>query len=314
MFLEASFLCSAKVSSVCMQRVNLGHACMHVCNSACQNTAISLCGNKNKKDFNQEGSGECSFIYYIHHLFAFFAMSSAKENVDDKTTTKKKIILVVTNVDRYDDPKHPTGLWISELTHAYDVFAANGYEQKIISPKGGKSPLEPRSLKWPLFDASAKGWVNDKEKMSLLESTARPEEVDAKEYDAIYFTGGHAVMWDFPEDEGLQELTREIYEKGGIVSSVCHGFVGLLNVRLSDGNLLVKDKKLTGYSWFEEILAGVSKQVPFNSEQKMKDQGANYQKAFLPFVSNVYIDDRLVTGQNPQSAKETAEKVVSLLK
>lgn len=289
------------------------YACMHVCNSACQNTAISLCGNKNKKDLIRKGAGKDLLFFYIHHLFAFFAMSSTTDNVDVKRTTKKKILLVVTNVDRYDDPKHPTGLWISELTHAYDVFAANGYEQKIISPKGGKSPLEPRSLKWPLFDASAKGWVNDKEKMSLLESTVRPEEVDAKEYDAIYFTGGHAVMWDFPEDEGLQKLTREIYEKGGIVSSVCHGFVGLLNVRLSDGNLLVKDKKLTGYSWFEEILAGVSKQVPFNSEQKMKDQGANYQKAFLPFVSNVYIDDRLVTGQNPQSAKETAEKVVSLL-
>lgn len=225
----------------------------------------------------------------------------------------KKILLVVTNVDRYDDPKHPTGLWISELTHAYDIFAAQGFQQTIISPKGGKSPLEPRSLKWPVYDASAKAWVNDKEKMALLDSTLKPQDIDPNEYDAIYFTGGHAVMWDFPEDEGLQKLTREIYEKGGVVSSVCHGYVGLLNVRLSDGNLLVKSKKVTGYSWNEEILAGVSKNVPYNSEQKMKDQGANYQKAFLPFVSTVYVDDHLVTGQNPQSAKETAKKVVSLL-
>lgn len=226
----------------------------------------------------------------------------------------KKILLVVTNVDRYDDPKHPTGLWISELTHAYDVFAANGFQQTIISPKGGKSPLEPRSLKWPVYDASAKSWVNDKEKMALLDSTLKPEDIDPNEYDAIYFTGGHAVMWDFPNDENLQNLTKQIYENGGVVSSVCHGYVGLLNVRLSNGELLVKDKKVTGYSWFEEILAGVSKIVPYNSEQKMKDQGAKYQKALLPFVSTVYIDDRLVTGQNPQSAKETAEKVVSLLK
>ena len=232
--------------------------------------------------------------------------------IDNKTA--KKILLVVTNVDRYNDPKHPTGLWISELTHAYDVFAANGFEQTIISPKGGKSPLEPRSLKWPVYDASAKSWVNDKEKMALLDSTLKPQDIDPTEYDAIYFTGGHAVMWDFPNDESLQNLTRQIYENGGVVSSVCHGYVGLLNVRLSNGELLVKDKKVTGYSWFEEILAGVSKSVPYNSEQKMKDQGAKYQKALFPFVSTVYVDDRLVTGQNPQSAKETAEKVVSLLK
>lgn len=229
------------------------------------------------------------------------------------TTSPKRILLVVTNVDKYDDPKHPTGLWISELTHAYDVFAAKGYEQTIVSPKGGKSPLEPRSLNWPVYDGSAKAWVNDKDKMALLDSTKRPDEIDPKQFDAIYFTGGHAVMWDFLDDKGLQQLSRAIWEQGGVVSSVCHGYVGLLNTRLSDDSLLVKDRKVTGYSWFEEILAGVSGKVPYNSEQEMKNRGAQYKKAFLPFVSYVQVDDRLVTGQNPQSAKETATKVVELL-
>lgn len=58
----------------------------------------------------------------------------------------KRILLVVTNVGQYEtDPSHPTGLWLSELTHAHDLFAAQGYEQTIISPRGGKSPLEPRA-------------------------------------------------------------------------------------------------------------------------------------------------------------------------
>ena len=34
----------------------------------------------------------------------------------------KRILNVVTNVGHYDDPSHPTGLWLSELTHAWDVF------------------------------------------------------------------------------------------------------------------------------------------------------------------------------------------------
>lgn len=58
----------------------------------------------------------------------------------------KRILHVVTNVSHYADPGEPTGLWLSELTHAYDVFEAEGYEQRIVSPKGGKSPLEPRAL------------------------------------------------------------------------------------------------------------------------------------------------------------------------
>ncbi|WP_442756556.1 type 1 glutamine amidotransferase domain-containing protein [Methylocystis sp. JAN1] len=226
----------------------------------------------------------------------------------------KRILHVVSNVAHYDDPSHPTGLWLSELTHAYDVFAEKGYEQRIVSPKGGVSPLEPRALKWPLLDASAKAWLADKSRMELLSTTARPDEIDPADYDVIYFTGGHAVMWDFPESEGLQRITRAIWERGGIVSSVCHGYCGLLNTKLSDGALLVAGKRLTGFSWAEEVLAGVAKYMPYNAEAEMKRRGARYQKALLPFISYAVADGRLVTGQNPWSARATAVKVAALLR
>jgi len=225
----------------------------------------------------------------------------------------KRVLHVVTNVAHYDDPSEPTGLWLSELTHAWDVFAEKGFEQRIMSPKGGLSPLEPRALKWPLLDASAKAWLADEKRMALLSTTARPDEIDPADYDAIYFTGGHAVMWDFPDDAGLQGITRAIWERGGIVSSVCHGYCGLLNTTLSDGRLLVAGKRVTGFSWTEEVLAGVAKKMPYNAEEEMKRRGARYQKAFLPFVSHAVVDGRLVTGQNPFSAKATAKKVAALL-
>lgn len=125
----------------------------------------------------------------------------------------KRILHVVTNVANYDDPDEPTGLWLSELTHAWDHFEAQGYEQVIVSPKGGLSPLEPRALKWPLLDASAKSWLDNPQRMALLSNTKRPDEIDPTLFDAIYFTGGHAVMWDFPDDAGLQALTRAIWEQ-----------------------------------------------------------------------------------------------------
>ncbi len=224
-----------------------------------------------------------------------------------------RILNVVTNVGHYDDPSHPTGLWLSELSHAWDVFEEHGFEQTIVSPAGGPVPLEPRSLKFPSYDRSAKAWHADPERMALLENTASPDDVDAADYDAIYFTGGHAVMYDFPDNEGLQRLTREIWEKGGIVASVCHGYCGLLNTRLSDGSLLVAGRKVTGFAWKEEVLAGVDKLVPYNAEEEMKSRGARYEKALLPFVSYAVVDGRLVTGQNPGSAKETATKIAALL-
>lgn len=225
----------------------------------------------------------------------------------------KRILNVVSNVAHYADPSEPTGLWLSELTHAYDVFAAKGFAQRIVSPKGGLSPLEPRALKWPLLDASAKAWLADDARMALLSSTARPEDIDPADFDAIYFTGGHAVMWDFPDSEGLQAITRAIWERGGVVSAVCHGYCGLLNTKLSDGTSLVAGKRVTGFSWREEILAGVAKKMPYNAEEEMKRRGTRYEKAFLPFVSYAVVDGRLVTGQNPSSAKATAQKVALLL-
>ena len=193
----------------------------------------------------------------------------------------KGILNMVTNVGQYADGEHPTGLWLSELTHAWEVFDEAGFEQTLVSPAGGEVPLEPR--------------------------------VDSADYDAIYFTGGHAVMYDFPGSAGLQRITRELYERGAIVSSVCHGYCGLLDVTLSDGSYLIAGKKMTGFAWLEERLARVDKLVPYNAEAKAKERGAHYEKGTLPFLSYAVVDGNLVTGQNPGSAKETAEKVAVLL-
>lgn len=225
----------------------------------------------------------------------------------------RRILHVVSNVGHFDDPSHPTGLWLSELTHAYNLFEAKGFEQRIMSPRGGVSPLEPRALKWPLLDASAKAWLENRNRMALLADTARPEDIDPADFDAIYFTGGHAVMWDFPDSAGLQRITRAIFERGGVVSAVCHGYCGLLNTKLSDGSLLVSGRRITGFSWREEILAGVARDMPYNAELEMKLRGARYEKALLPFVPKAVVDGRLVTGQNPASAKVTATRVIELL-
>jgi putative intracellular protease/amidase len=225
----------------------------------------------------------------------------------------KRILNVVTNVGHYDDASHPTGLWLSELTHAWHVFEQAGFEQTLVSPAGGAVPLEPRALKFPNYDRTAKAWRADPGKMALLEDTLSPEEVDSADYDAIYFTGGHAVMYDFLDSEGLQRITRELYERGAVVSSVCHGYCGLLNTKVSDGSHLIAGRRMTGFAWREEELAKVAELVPYNAERLAKERGALYEKARLPFLPYAVVDGNLVTGQNPASAKRTAKEVVGLL-
>jgi putative intracellular protease/amidase len=84
-------------------------------------------------------------------------------------------------------------------------------------------------------------------------------------------------------------------------------------VTLSDGAALVAARRLTGFSWTEEVLAGVAMAMPYNAEAEMKKRGALYGKAVLPFAPHVVVDGRLVTGQNPFSARKTARQVVALL-
>jgi putative intracellular protease/amidase len=120
-------------------------------------------------------------------------------------------------------------------------------------------------------------------------------------------------MYDFPDSEGLQQITRDLYERGAVVSSVCHGYCGLLNTKLSDGTYLIAGKHMTGFAWREEELAKVDKLVPYDAEKLAKERGALYEKAKLPFVPYAVVDGNLVTGQNPASAKKTAKAVVELL-
>src|SRR5690606_30744617 len=169
------------------------------------------------------------------------------------------------------------------------------------------------TLRFPNYDRIAKTWRDEPGRMALLESTLSPDAMDAADVDAICFTGGHAVMYDFPESDGLQRLSREIWENGGVVSSVCHGYCGLLNTTLSDGTLLIAGRRMTGFSWREEELARVDHLVPYNAEQAAKQRGAHYEKARIPFISHTVVDGRPVTGQNPGSAKATAKDVVAAL-
>src|SRR5579871_5328719 len=121
-------------------------------------------------------------------------------------------------------------------------------------------------------------------------------------------------MYDFPNDATMQSIIKEQYERDKIVAAICHGVGGLLNVKLSDGEYLIKGKKLTGFDWFEETIARRKREVPFNLEAALKQRDVNYQKAFIPMTSKVVVDGNLITGQNPFSSKEMAKVIMQQLK
>jgi len=226
----------------------------------------------------------------------------------------KKALIVVTNHSYFNDADtEPTGLWLSELTHFYDQFEQAGIAMDIVSPKGGKVPIDSRSLGFFMLDKATKKRYQDANFMALLDNTKPLSEVDHNDYELLYFAGGHGAMWDFVGNELLDTLTREMYETNKIVAAVCHGVAALQNVQLSNGEYLLKGKKGTGFPYFDEAIAGVKKSVPYNLEKNLKNRGMSYSKAFLPLMGHTVVDGLLVTGQNPNSALDTAKAALSLV-
>jgi putative intracellular protease/amidase len=225
-----------------------------------------------------------------------------------------KILILVTNVDHYAKSRKPTGLWLSELVHFYDLLSSQGYKMIFASPKGGACPIDPRSLKFYALDAACKRRLADRKFMEQLGNTAPVTQLDPGDYDAVYFTGGHGVMWDFIKNNSIQKLTSQMYKNGRIVAAVCHGYCALINVKQPNGSYLVAEKRLTGYSWAEEVLAGVSGRIPYNAEKAVIERGAHYKKAWIPFMPFAIEDGNLVTGQNPFSTKKVARSVLNKLK
>ncbi|MFK4222794.1 type 1 glutamine amidotransferase domain-containing protein [Streptomyces sp. NPDC019890] len=223
----------------------------------------------------------------------------------------RRILAVVTNQATYGTSPHRTGLWIGELVH-FDVGVRQaGFEVDLVSPEGGPVPLDPRSTKWA--DKAVRDYMNDRAFMSSLDRTPRAADIDPARYAAIFYTGGHGVMWDFPANAALQQVAREIYENGGVVSSVCHGACGLLNITLSDGSLLVDGRTVTGFSTAEERVAMVKKRVPFLLEEELRKRGAHYAGNTIPMTPFATADGRLVTGQNPYSTKAVTAKIIETL-
>jgi putative intracellular protease/amidase len=219
-----------------------------------------------------------------------------------------KILAVVTSVDKMGEDKD-TGYEHTELARAYWVFTANGFEVDIASPKGGKPPVVIDGEDMGAYDYA---FLNDQAIQQKVASTIALADVNPTDYEAVYFVGGKGTMFDFPDDPYVQNIAKTLYQNNKVVSAVCHGPAALVNVELDNGDMLLANKNVSGFTNQEELfLIPDAKQIfPFLLEDKLKAQGAQF-KAGTTYLEKVTQDGKLITGQNPWSVWKLAEKVVS---
>jgi putative intracellular protease/amidase len=223
-----------------------------------------------------------------------------------------KILLVLTSHGQLGDTGKRTGFWLEELAAPYYVFKDAGAEVVLASPKGGQPPLDPKSDEPDAQTEATRRFRADRQAMQALASTTPLASVNADDFDAVFYPGGHGPLWDLAESQDSRALIESTLAAGKPVAAVCHAPGVLRHVQAADGTPLVKGKRVTGFTNSEEAAVGLTKVVPFLVEDMLKANGGQYSKGadWQPYVVT---DGLLVTGQNPASSAEGAKALLHLL-
>jgi len=225
-----------------------------------------------------------------------------------------RILAIATNADPTLNGAK-TGLWLSELTHFLAVIVDAGFDYDIASPKGGKIPLDEHSKTTAqLADPSNVKFLADPRFVATLEDSMPVSAADPGRYDAIYLAGGHGAMFDFRQSADLQRLITALHDRHAYLAGVCHGVAGFIDSVDSAGDVIARHRRVTGFSNAEDLLAGTKKLMPFLLEDEFEKNGADYRKNVIPFTQHVEIDGKLITGQNPASARAVGERLVAELR
>ncbi|AOW08616.1 type 1 glutamine amidotransferase domain-containing protein [Flavobacterium gilvum] len=233
-----------------------------------------------------------------------FVATAQKQN----NKKMKKVLFVVTSHDQLGNTGEKTGFWTEEFAAPYYALLDKGVTIDIASPKGGQPPIDPKSSDPSSATEDTKRFDADAVLLEKLKNTKKLSDVNQADYDAVFYPGGHGPLWDLVEDKNSIALIESFYTHKKPVAFVCHAPAVLKNVK-TNGQFLVKGKKVTGFANTEEEAVGLSKIVPFLLEDALKTNGGIYSKVenWHPYAVE---DGLLITGQNPASSKLVAEKLL----
>lgn len=221
-----------------------------------------------------------------------------------------RILVVVSSTERGGPGMKRAGYELTELSRAYYVFQANGYEVDVASPKGGKPPerIDPDDM-----GTADYAFLNDATAQKKVAASIPLDQVDTSRYAAVYFVGGKGAMYDFPDNPDVARIVSDLLGRG-VVGAVCHGPAALLGVKLADGKPLVAGRRMTAFTNEEELflMKDARTRLGFLLEERAVGQGARFVAGPM-YLDNTVVDGRLVTGQNPWSTWSVAEAMITAL-
>lgn len=222
------------------------------------------------------------------------------------------ILIVITSHDQLGNTGQKTGFWLEEFTSPYYTFLDQGATVTLASPLGGQPPLDPKSDEEGFQTDSTRRFVQDSAAQKVLATTLKLTDVNADDFDAIFYPGGHGPLWDLTNDSHSIALIQDFWAAKKPVAAVCHAPAVLLNCVDESGQPLVKGKNVTGFSNTEEAAVELTDIVPFLLEDELIAKGGSFSKSD-DWSEFALTDGLLVTGQNPASSEKVAKALLQLL-
>lgn len=246
-------------------------------------------------------------------LLVLVGFTSYAQNTSYKINKQKRVLLVMSSYDDMGLSGKQTGTWFTELAAPYYILTEAGYEVVLASPNGGEAPIDLLSMKTPFTTPYTDKFLKDPVALFAAKHTRNLRNVDYNTFDAVFVPGGYGLLTDLASDQHLIKLIKDFYETNRPIAMVCHAPAILRDVKLTNGEYLVKGKNLTGFKDSEDAEIELDRLLLFSLEQELKGRGANY-KSVTNWAPNVVVDGVLMTGQSPASAAPLAEALRDRLK
>ena len=212
-----------------------------------------------------------------------------------------------------------SGVMASEMPHPYYNFLDAGMEVDIASIKGGQIPVDPQTLSFVIRSPQDVRFMEDPVLLEKVENSLRIDDVDFKQYDAIFIAGGWGAAYDLGQSVVLgQKISEAFYsDKSPVMGSVCHGALGFIQAKDKDGKLLISGRKMTGVTDKQVSELGIN-MTPLHPEAELRKAGAIFssETRFRDFLATSFVTDdeqRFVTGQNQNSGHDTAQAMLALI-
>lgn len=219
---------------------------------------------------------------------------------------KPRVAIVLTSHATLGSTGRPTGSWLSEIAIPYLVWSDVGCAITLASIKGGAAVIDPSSGEDEWQTDETRQLEGNAVFQAAMANTVPCAALRGEDIDILYMPGGAGTMWDLPENPVLKSLIASILARpSGVVATLCHGAAALVGVRSADGEPLVAGRRVTCVTDEEEDQVGGTGVVPFLLETRLRELGADFAGG-VPWSDTAVRDGRLVTGQNPQSAKTAA--------